>query len=80
MLVAAAVYVTTTKGAASVLAVRLNSFQDQITEMKEQLKKLTDVAVEQAEMRGRFGRIEDRQLAEGKRLDDLSQQIIAHKN
>lgn len=52
-------------------------FQDrQLEMMQEELKKVGEILLSLARTDGRMDRLEDRQLAQGKRLDDLYMQVM----
>lgn len=51
-------------------------FQDrQLEVMQEELKKVGDILLSLARTDGRMDRLEDRQLAEGKRIDALAELV-----
>lgn len=76
-IVAMTAYVVNGRSAAKVLGARLSGIDGQMQEFKEEIKKLTEVLIAQALMVGRVERAEDRQIAEGKRLDALQKEVVA---
>jgi len=59
------------KSDTKILEVRFTMIDAQIEDFKEEIKKLAEIVVEQTRQSGRIDRVEDRQLQEGKRVDDL---------
>lgn len=47
----------------------------QITEIKTGLDKLSGLVIELTKVSGRLDRLEDRQLQEGKRVDEISKRV-----
>ena len=59
------------KSDTKVLEIRFTMIDAQIEDFKLDIKKLNDVLVSLAMQSGRIDRVEERQLAEGKRMDRL---------
>jgi hypothetical protein len=75
-LVAAAVtYVVSSrysgKSAAEILDTRLAYIEAQMEKFGQEMEKLAHVVIKLVEQSGRQDRVEDRQMAQGKRLDEL---------
>jgi len=47
----------------------------QMEDFKLEMKKLADVIITQVTQSGRMDRIEDRQLAEGRRVDEIARRM-----
>lgn len=56
---------------AKILGVRVDA-------IAEEMKKISNILINQAEQSGRINLIEERQLAQGKRLDDVSSRVSRH--
>lgn len=63
------VYIVSGKTDTRILDTRLQMIDAQIEDFKTELKKLTEVLINQALQGGRITLMEERQLAEGRRLD-----------
>ena len=74
------VYIVTGRTATKVLDARLELIDAQMEDFKTEMKKLTDILINQATQSGRIDRVEDRQLAEGKRLDELFSRFNSYVN
>lgn len=48
---------------------------EEITEIKTGLRKVTDILIELSKISGRIDRVEDRQMAQGKRLDQTETRL-----
>jgi hypothetical protein len=70
-------FVANVKSDGKVTDSKLEVVDAQFEDIKMELKKLGDILVKLAEQSGRIDRVEDRQLAEGRRLDELSQRVNA---
>jgi len=75
LIVIVTIYILTVKQTTAILGVRLKSFGERMENVEVELKKLTEVLINQALLGGRIDRVEDRQLAEGRRLDELQTRI-----
>lgn len=79
-LVFVTVYVVNSRGAAKVLAARLQNVDSAMGEFKAELKKLGEVLIGQAQQDGRINLLEQRLLQEGNRVDDLGKNLGDFKN
>lgn len=77
VVVGAAGFIWALKGDARVLAQRLSSQDDVLREMKDEVKKIGEVLITLATQNVRLQTIEERQLAQGKRLDDSERRLNA---
>jgi 3-methyladenine DNA glycosylase AlkD len=57
---------------------RLEMIDSQFEDVKVELKKLAEIMVTLAQTNGRIDRVEDRQLAEGKRIDEFILRFNQH--
>ena len=73
-------YVADSRASSKTFAIRLDFVDAQMEDSKLELKKLNGVLVQLAEQSGRMDRIEDRQLAEGKRVDAFEQRFNRYVN
>ena len=74
------IYSVNSRGAAKVLGTRLESVDETIEDFKTELKKLTEVLIGQAQQDGRINLLEQRLMQEGKRLDDIGDDLGNFKN
>ena len=74
------VYVVNSRGAAKVLATKLQMVDTSIGEFKQEMKQLSVVIIEQTRQEGSIALIRQQMLQEGKRLDDLARNIGEFKN
>lgn len=51
---------------------RMNSFAEEMKMMKDELKQFGDILVAMADFKGELKLLNERQLAQGKRMDDTS--------
>lgn len=73
--IAIVIYVVSGLSSTKVLDARLQMIDAQMEDFKTEMRKLAEVVVQQAITTGRLDRLEERQLAEGKRLDSISETI-----
>lgn len=59
----------------AVMKTRLTFQDSQIAVMNNEIKKIGEILIANAHADGRVSRLEDRQLAEGKRLDELASRV-----
>ena len=79
-LVFATMYVVNLRSAAKLLAAKLQIIDNALGAFKEEMKRLTEVIVEQARMDGRINMTEQRLLQEGKRIDEMAASLDQFKN
>lgn len=66
------------KAQGMVQSTRLDGIDRQIASIEKDVKKMGDVLVLLAEQSGRINLMEERQLAQGKRLDDTTARLNRH--
>jgi hypothetical protein len=76
-LVLGTVYIVNGRGAAKILATRLESIDDTMKDFKAELKELQAVVVAQALQSGRIQLLDERTLAQGKRIDEHAKALYA---
>ena len=74
-LVIVTIYIVSGRTGTKVLDTRLEMIDAQMEDFKLEMKKLADVIITQVTQSGRMDRIEDRQLAEGRRVDELARRM-----
>ena len=74
------IYIVNSRGAANVLATRMQQYDATVEDFKIELKKLSDVLIGQAQQDGRINLLEQRMMQEGNRVDKLSENIGDFKN
>jgi hypothetical protein len=86
-LVFVTVYMVNSRGAAKILAARLETVDANMEDFKIELKKMGDILIGQAQQDGRMNLIEQhvtmidqRIMQEGQRVDALSENLGAFKN
>ena len=77
--VAIVIYVVSGLSATKVLDARLGMIDAQMEDFKIEMRKLTEVVIQQAITTGRLDRLEERQLAEGKRIDAVESKIANNR-
>jgi hypothetical protein len=79
LIVSVTVYVVTGRNAgiaaAGVLDARLAFIEAQMENFGQEMEKLANVVIKQVEQSGRVDRVEDRQMAQGKRTDELQKAL-----
>jgi hypothetical protein len=68
-------YVVNVRNASSLIGVRLQSIDSIVGELRMEVKKLQDVTIAQALQDQRVSIMEERELATGKRLDELKRDV-----
>src|ERR1700680_321831 len=76
----ATVYVVNARGAAKVLAGRLEMVDATLEDFKQEMKRLSEIIAEQIRQDGRLNLVEQRLMQEGKRLDELGSNLGEFKN
>ena len=74
-LVIVTIYIVSGRTGTKVLDTRLEMIDAQMEDFKLEMKKLADVIITQVTQSGRMDRIEDRQLAEGRRVDEIARRM-----
>ena len=74
-LVLGTVYVVNGRAAAKILSTRLEMIDATMEDFKAEIKKLTQVIVEQALQGARIQTLDERTLAQGQRVDDISKTV-----
>jgi Tfp pilus assembly protein PilN len=74
-IVAVTVYIVTGRSATNVLNTRLAMIDGQMGDTKTELKKITEILITQTAHTGRMILMEERQLAEGKRMDEMARRM-----
>lgn len=70
-IVAITIYVTNMRSTSAMFALRLKQVDDSITAMQTEIKRLNEVIINQALQHERLNNMEQRGIAQGKRLDDV---------
>lgn len=71
MVVGIIIYITSGKADTKVLTVQLTAIDAQMEDFKIEMKKLTEIIIEQTRQDGRIANMEVRQLMEGERIDKM---------
>ena len=79
-LVFVTIYVVNSRGAAKILAARLEIMDANVDEFKLEIKKLGEILIGQALQDGRINLLEQRLMQEGNRMDALSNDLGDFKN
>ena len=74
-LVIVTIYIVSGRTGTKVMDTRLEMIDAQMEDFKLEMKKLADVIITQVTQSGRMDRIEDRQLAEGRRVDEIARRM-----
>jgi hypothetical protein len=74
------IYIVNSRGAAKVLAARLETVDATIMDFKIELKKLSEVLIGQAQQDGRINLLEQRLMQEGIRIDGIAENLGDFKN
>ena len=75
-LVLGTVYIVNGRNAAKMLGARLEVIDGTMEDFKKEIKKLTDVIIAQALQGQRIQTLDERTLAQGKRIDGLSKNVM----
>ena len=79
-LVFVTIYVVNSRGAAKILAARLEIMDANVDEFKLEIKKLGEILIGQALQDGRINLLEQRLMQDGNRMDALSNDLGDFKN